>query len=252
MAPETWLLLLAAGVVGGLVSVLVSMASLVTYPALLAAGLPPVAANVTNTVALVLNGTGATLGSRPELRGQGPLIRALAPVALVGGAVGAALLLVLPPRWFELVAPALVGAASLLLVLQPRLRGLPPLRPRGVTPGARVALVLVAAYIGYFGAAGGILALVVLGTVSDRPLAHLNAAKGVLALAANSVAAITFALAGPVAWGHALPLALGVLAGGLAGPWVVRRVPATLLRAVIGTGGIATAGALARAAWLGA
>ena len=237
--------LLAAGFVGGVVSVLVSLASLVTYPVLLAVGLPPVAANVTNTVALTFNGIGASLGARPELEGQTPTILRLAMVAAAGGTTGAALLLVLPGRWFELVAPVLIAAASLLLVVQPRLRASSLLRLRGLTPGTIAAYYATAIYAGYFGAAGGIIALVVLSTIIDRSLIHVNAAKGVLAGIANGSAALGFALFGPVRWAFMVPLAIGVFFGGLAGPWLVRRVPVRLLRILISSCGLGVAALLA-------
>ena len=249
ITPEQVLLLLAAGFVGGIVSVLVSLASLVTYPALLAVGLPPVAANVTNTVALVFNGIGASIGARPELAGQGPVLRRLVLVAAAGGITGAALLLALPGRWFELVAPVLIAAASVLLMLQPRLAARPRFRPRGITATTATVYFATAVYIGYFGAAGGILAIVALASIIDRPLVDVNAAKAVLSGVANGVAAIGFVLFGPVAWAFVLPLAAGLFLGGLAGPWLARRIPAPVLRAVIGACGLVVAAALAWATY---
>src|SRR2546425_10955632 len=105
-------MLIGAGVLAGLVSVVASLASLVSYPALLALGLPPLSANMTNTVALLFTGAGAAAGSRPELAGQGARVRRLGPVAAVGGGVGAALLLVTPPGTVELLAPGLIAAPS--------------------------------------------------------------------------------------------------------------------------------------------
>jgi uncharacterized protein len=119
ITPIQALALLGAGLAAGIVSVLASLASLVSYPALLALGLPPVAANVTNTVALVFNAAGVGVGARRELRGQRPTIGRLAIVAAAGGATGAVLLLALPARWFELVVPVLVAVAAALILLQP-------------------------------------------------------------------------------------------------------------------------------------
>lgn len=251
ISPVQVLALLATGVVGGVVSVLVSVASFVTYPALLAVGLPPLAANVTNTVALVFNGVGATIGARPELEGQRPTLLRLAAVAAAGGATGAALLLILPGRTFELVSPVLIAGASLLLILQPRFRARPLFQPRGITGSTILAYYATAIYIGYFGAAGGILALVVLGTIIDRPFIHLNAAKSALAGIANGVAAIGFALFGPVQWAFVVPLAVGLFIGGLAGPWLARRVPPAVLRAVIASCGLIVACVLAWRTWAG-
>jgi uncharacterized protein len=239
--PATILVLLAAGFVGGVVSVLVSLASLVTYPTLLALGLPPVGANVTNTVALTANSLGALVGARPELRGQRPTITRLAIVAAAGGATGAFLLLVLPARTFELVAPVLIGGASLMILVQPRLQTRARFQPRGITPTTAAAYFATTTYIGYFGAAGGLVALVSLAAIIDRPLTHVNAAKAVLNGAANGAAAIGFALFGPVDWSMAVPLALGLFAGGLVGPAIARRLPATVFRLLIAVCGLGVA-----------
>ena len=115
----TFLLLVEAGVAAGLCGSIAGLASLFSYPALLAAGLPATAANVTNTVALAFSTIGATANSRPELTGQWPAVRRFALVALLGGATGAGLLLVTPPGAFERIVPFLVATASVLLLLQP-------------------------------------------------------------------------------------------------------------------------------------
>ncbi|MEI7745565.1 MAG: sulfite exporter TauE/SafE family protein [Chloroflexota bacterium] len=243
--PETLAFLYVAGVLGGIVSVIVSLASLVTYPALLAVGLAPVAANVTNTVALTFTAAGAAIGSRGELRGQRPTVLRLALVAAAGGATGGALLLVLPGRTFELLAPVLVFGASVVLLVQPSFSSRPLFRPVGFRPGPLLGYYCATIYSGYFGAAGGIIALVVLGAIIARPLVEVNAAKNVLAGVANGVAAIAFAFFGPVAWIHAVPLALGVFTGGLIGPSIARRIPAAALRLLVGCAGIVVAGMLA-------
>lgn len=247
--PETMLFLFGAGVLGGIVSILVSLASLVTFPALLAAGLPPVAANVTNTVALTFTGVGATLGSRRELHGQRPDLLRLAIVAAVGGLTGALLLLVLPDRTFELIAPVLVGSASVVLLVQPRLRKLARFRPGGLTPGRMLGYFLVCIYTGYFGAAGGVLALVALGTMLARPFIEVNAAKNVLSGVANALAAVVFAFFGPVAWWYVVPMAAGLFVGGLVGPSLARRIPGEVLRLTVAIGGLVVAVLIGRAAY---
>jgi uncharacterized membrane protein YfcA len=245
ITPIEALALLGVGVVGGIVSILVSLASLVTYPALLAMGLPPVAANVTNTVALVFNAGGAVIGARGELEGQRPTIARLAIVAAAGGATGALLLLVLPTRWFELAAPFLIAGASALILVQPWLSQHARFAPKGITPATATAYYLSAIYTGYFGAAGGIIAIVVLSGIIDRPLAKVNAAKAVLAGVANGAAALGFALFGPVQWAFVVPLAAGLFIGGLVGPWMARRLPPGLFRGLIGVCGIGVAALLA-------
>jgi uncharacterized membrane protein YfcA len=243
------LALVAIGFAGGVVSVLVSLASLVTYPAMLALGLPPVSANVTNTVALTFNAVGAGFGSRQELAGQASTLRRLAVIAVAGGSTGAALLLALPGRTFELVVPVLVGAASLVILVEPSLRKRERFQPRGLTPLTAAAYFAAATYIGYFGAAGGILVLVVLGGVIDRPLHHVNAAKAVLSGVTNGTAAIGFCLFGPVRWAFVLPLAAGMLMGGYVGPAIARRLPVRVLRGLVAVCGLVVAAALARSTY---
>jgi len=208
-------------------------------------GLPPVAANVTNTVSLVFNAGGAAIGAKGELEGQRPTIARLAIVAAAGGATGALLLLVLPARWFELVAPVLIAGASALILVQPWLAGHARFAPKGITPATATAYYLSAIYTGYFGAAGGIIAIVVLSGIIDRPLAHVNASKAVLAGVANGAAALGFALFGPVQWAFVVPLAAGLFIGGLVGPWIARRLPPGLFRGLIGVCGLGVAALLA-------
>ncbi|MEV6038873.1 sulfite exporter TauE/SafE family protein [Nonomuraea sp. NPDC052116] len=228
--------LLGAGVAAGVVSTVVSLASIVSYPALLAFGLPPLTANVTNTVALVFTGIGAAAGSRPELAGEGARVLKLGPVAAIGGATGALLLLVTPARTFELIAPWLIAMASLLLVRPPsgRAHG-----EHGVL--GRVALFAVTIYTGYFGAAGGLMVFAVLALMFDHPAAKLNAMKNVMSGLANAVAALGFALFGPVNWAAAAPLAAGFLLGGWVGPRIARRLPGNSLRYLAAACGLAVA-----------
>jgi uncharacterized membrane protein YfcA len=228
--------LLGVGVTAGVASTVVSLASIISYPALLAVGLPPLAANVTNTVALVFTGIGAAAGSRPELAGAGRRVLALGPVAALGGAAGAFLLLVTPPRTFELIAPWLIAMASLLLVRPPTAR---PREEHGVL--GRIALFAVTIYVGYFGAAGGILVFAVLAAVLGQSAARVNAMKNVMTGLANAVAALGFAIFGPVDWGAALPLAAGFLLGGWIGPKIARRLPGHSLRYLAAACGLAVA-----------
>ena len=120
------LVLLAAGTAGGIFSTVVAIASLVTYPTLLALGVPPLAANMTNTVALAFTGAGSVAGSRPELAGQGRRVLRLGLITALGGGAGAAVLLLTPAGTFTVLVPALIAGASLVLLVQPRLAALSP------------------------------------------------------------------------------------------------------------------------------
>jgi hypothetical protein len=264
------------------VSTVAGLASLVSYPVLLAFGLPPLSANVTNTVALVFTGAGAAAGSRPELAGQGRRVRRLGMLTALGGAAGAAVLLLTPPGGFVAAAPALIGVSALVLLLQPLRRRRSRTRgggadgaasgdrqagaggqaggngPDGDGHGAggdsggeragrdrslplQAAVFCVAVYIGYFGAAGGILLLAALAGMLDQSLARTNAVKNVVSGLANAVAAVAFAVFGPVRWAFVAPLAVGFLVGGWVGPAIVRRLPERLLRLIVGVAGLAIA-----------
>jgi uncharacterized membrane protein YfcA len=244
------LLLVAAGFAAGLTGTIAGLASLFSYPALLAVGLPPVPANVTNTVALTVNTIGAVAGSRPELAGQGRAVRRLALPVLLGGATGAALLLLTPSEAFEAIVPVLVGAASVVLLVQPRIRAAAELRAaaRGAGGSGRhvaVGLFAIAIYGGYFGAAAGVLMLALLLVGLPVTLLQGNALKNLLLGLANIAAAIGFAFLGPVDWAAAGALAAGLLVGSRLGPVVARALPATPLRIGIGIAGLGLAVALA-------
>ena len=255
MTPAEFLFLVLAGVAGGLFGSVAGLASLATYPALLATGLPPITANVTNTVALVFSGVGSVAGSRPELAGQGPRIRSLAPVAVLGGVTGAALLLTTPAEQFEKAVPILLGLASATILIPRRRRAAgsteepTPTRRKRVLES--VAVFAIAIYGGYFGAAAGVLMFALFLQTTRASLPRANAAKNVLLGLANIVAAVGFAVFAPVDWLAALPLATGCLVGSRIGPIIVRRAPATVLRIVIGTAGIALAVKLGTDAWSG-
>ncbi|POX37323.1 transporter [Streptomyces sp. Ru73] len=244
------LLLLAAGVASGLAGSIAGLASLFSYPALLAAGLPPVAANVTNTVALFSNTVGTAAGSRAELRGQRRRLVRLASLAALGGAIGAALLLGTPSSAFELAVPWLIALGSVLILAREPLRRLiarhspdPAAVPR--LPVA-CAVLLVGLYGGYFGAAAGVLMLAVLSLSAAEPLPVTNAVKNIATGAANVTAAVAYAFLAPVDWGAALALGLGCLVGAWIGPAVVRRVPETPLRVAVALAGLALAWSLWR------
>ncbi len=234
-------LLVLAGVGAGLAGSIAGLASLVSYPALLAVGLTPVAANVTNTVALVFNTAGTMAGSRPELRGQRPRIRELGAIAVAGGLLGGAILLLTPASSFERVVPWLIGLGSLTILV--------PRRPtvhldEAPAPASRVlfaGIFLIGVYAGYFGAAAGVLMLALLLITTPDTLARCNALKNVVLGISNVVAAVIFAIFGPVHWLVALPLAAGVLVGGRIGPVIVRHSPTRLLRVLIALAGLGLA-----------
>ncbi|WP_328529407.1 sulfite exporter TauE/SafE family protein [Nocardioides sp. NBC_00368] len=254
-AELVWLLL--AGIGAGLTGSVAGLASLVSYPSLLAAGLPPVVANVTNTVAMFGVTGGTVAGSRRELRGQGRRIAWLALASFLGGAVGAALLLTTPAEAFEAVVPWLVGAGAILLLLRDRIRiwaALATTRTPRQDPldhGERrtvargfawgVAVFVLGIYGGYFGAGVGIIALAVLVLERTEALAVTNAVKNVATGVANGTAAIAYVFFAPVDWPAAVALGVGAVLGGFLGPAIVRVAPERPLRWLVGLAGLGLA-----------
>jgi uncharacterized membrane protein YfcA len=244
----TWwdaVFLAAAGMLGGLTGSIAGLASVATYPALLLVGLPPVTANVTNTVALVFNGIGSVWGSRPELAGQGRWIKRILPAAALGGATGAALLLSTPAEGFEKIVPILLGLASVAIVVPRR-----AIRPARVANHQRhtttvliesAAIFLICIYGGYFGAAAGVMLLALLLRAGGATLAHANAGKNVILGVANSVAAVAFMIFAPVNWLAVISMGIGCLLGSRLGPVVVRHTPTGPMRLLIGVTGLALA-----------
>jgi len=235
------LLLVIAGLGAGLVGSIAGLASLISYPVLLAIGLPPVTANVTNTVALVFSSGGSALGSRPELSGQGRRLVRLGVVAVLGGVIGGLLLLITPPGAFQLIVPWLIAFASIAMLMQRRPQEVQWVDPGSEPIGLTAGVFLVAVYGGYFGAAAGVLMLALLLASTRETLARSNAIKNVVLGLANAMAAVTFVLFTAIHWSLVAPLALGCLTGGRLGPLLVRHAPARPLRIAIAAAGIGLA-----------
>jgi uncharacterized membrane protein YfcA len=197
-------------------------------------------------VALAFSSVGAVAGSRPELTGQAPTVRLFALITRLGGATGAGLLLLTPPGAFERIVPFLVGGASVVLLLQPLLRSAAVAAvPHRTSPAVVAGILAVSVYGGYFGAAAGVLMLALLLVGLPVGLLQGNALKNVLLGLANAIAAVGFAVFGPVQWWAVLPLALGLLAGAWTGPAVARRLPTAALRIGIALAGLGLAAVLA-------
>jgi uncharacterized membrane protein YfcA len=244
MDAGTAALLAAAGFGAGSVNAVAGGGSLITFPALLAAGYPSVAANVTNSIAVLPGYIGGSLAYRRELRGQSARIRALAITSAAGAAAGAALLLVSPASVFEAIVPWLILAACALLAIQPRVAAAARGHRARSPPALHAALFAATVYGGYFGAGLGIMLLAILGVFLDDDLQRLNACKGVLSLLVALVTALGFALFGPVAWDAAAIIGVTCLAGGAAGVGAARRLPAPVLRGVVIAYGVGVAIAL--------
>ena len=243
MTAAATVLLLGAGAVAGIVGSAGGTASLISYPALLAVGIPPLAANVTNAVAFVAAWPGSALGSRPELRGQGPSLLRWAPLAVAGSAAGATLLLVTPAGTFDRVVPFLLAFAALALLLQPKvsawLAGHPASSSRRLLLPA--GLIAASAYDGYWGAGAGVMTLALLMITTRDQLARSNALKNMLLGVADVTCCVVFILCWPVDWAAAAPMAAGFLAGSMIGPSLTRRIPGHLVRIIAALTGLGLA-----------
>jgi uncharacterized protein len=240
---EAGVLVAAAGVLAGIVGTAGGITSLISYPALLAVGVPALTANVANIVALVACGPGAALASRPELAGRADWVRRWSVAAAAGGTAGAVLLLLTPPGSFARIVPYLVALGSVALLVQPWVSALRDGRGWGKPAVLLVGLLVISTYSGYFGAGSGVLTLALLLFTVDSELVRANALKNLIG-GATAISALILVLAGPVDWTVVLPLAAGLFTGSLIGPKVARRVPAGILRWLVALVGLGVA------AWL--
>ncbi|MEA3003607.1 MAG: uncharacterized protein QOH81_2395 [Sphingomonadales bacterium] len=235
-------LLFAAAVAAGAFNALAGGGSIFTFPALIAAGVPPLVANVTNTVALCPGYVGGALAQRRDLAGQGRRMIVLLPAATLGGVAGAMLLTRTSEGIFEALVPVLVVGACALLAVQDRVRALLQRRSARIALGwAVVPIVLAAIYGGYFGAGLSVVYLAMIGLAIDDNLTRLNALKQAMALATNVAAAIFFAATARVVWPAAAAMAIGALLGGAAGGRLASVVRPSTLRAMVIVVGLAIA-----------
>jgi uncharacterized membrane protein YfcA len=230
-----------AGAAAGCINVVVGSGSLITFPTLIALGYPPVVANVSNTVGLVPGAAAGAYGYRRELAGQRTRALRLGLVSVVGAVTGGLLLLTLPAETFNIVVPALIAVACVLVVLQPRLSawlGGRRRHPHG-GPWLMLGVLVSGVYGGYFGAAQGVVLMALLGIFLDEELQRVNAVKNVLAGVVNGAAALLFIAITRVDWAIAGWIAAGSAAGGLLGASIGRRLPPWALRILIVVVGVA-------------
>ena len=250
MTAAEQLAVLAAGVGAGVLSSTVGVASLLSFPVLLATGLPPVVANVSNTLGLIPAGLSGSFGYRAELRAHPRVTWTVLASCAVGAIAGAGLLLAAEPGVFEAVVPWLILFACLLVGVQPQLSrwlarrhdgASPP--PRRLAPSRTTTLfaTLTGVYGGYFGAGSGVMMVAVLALGLDLDLPEVNALKTLAVLAGNLTAGAVFVLVADVDWGAVLLLAAGSAVGGYVGARVGRRLPPALFRGLVVTAGIVAA-----------
>ena len=232
--------ILLAGLAAGTINTLVGSGTLITFPTLLAFGVPPVTANVSNTVGLVPGTLSGAVGYRAELAGQRPRLLRLASASVLGGLAGAVLLLWLPSAAFDTIVPVLIALGVALVVLGPAISRRVAARaeargglPDHGAPWVWPAIAGAGVYGGYFGAAQGVLLLAILGIGVDDDLQRHNATKNVLALIVNGVAAVVFIVVADIDWAVVGLIAAGSVAGGQVGSGVGRRLPPPVLRGII-------------------
>ncbi|MET8000632.1 sulfite exporter TauE/SafE family protein [Nonomuraea glycinis] len=232
----------AAGLAAGAINAVVGSGSLITFPTLVAVGIDPVVANVSNNIGLVPGSVTGAYGYRVELRGQRDRLVRLGVGSVLGSLIGGILLLYLDPDVFQVVVPVLIGLACVLVLIQPRLNGWLAARRGQPHPHGGAALWLgvfgAGVYGGYFGAAQGVLLIGLIGAFLDDGLQRVNAAKNVLSLLVNATAAVLFLLIAEVDWWAVLAVAVGAMLGGFLGAKIGRRIPAPVLRGVIVTVGL--------------
>lgn len=239
------IIIFLAGVVAGVINVVAGAGTLITFPTLLALGIPPITANVSNTVGLVPAAITGTYGYRRELMGQWRSVGWMAVYSAIGGIGGGLLLLILPATAFSVVVPYLLLLAAMLAAIQPRVARFVRRKSieshtiethtdvRPVTFGLILGVLATGVYGGYFGAAQGVVLLALLGILWSTDMHRANGAKNVLAGVANVVSAVIFISSGRVDWMVAILIGVGSAAGGWLGARIGRRLPAPVLRTIL-------------------
>jgi uncharacterized membrane protein YfcA len=245
------LLVVVTGVGAGVLSSTVGVASLLSFPVLVALGLPPVVANVTNTLGMIPAGLGGVFGYRDEVREAGRLAGVIVLVCAGGAVLGAALLLGLPPGVFETIVPYLILFTCLLVGIQPRVaawlrarherrHGEAPAERRHMSPTTTVFATITGMYGGYFGAGAGVMMVAVLGLGTDLELRIVNGLKTLSLMVGNIVAGLIFVVVADPRWDAAALLAGGSLIGGYVGARIGRKLPDAVFRwAVVAAGLVA-------------
>lgn len=225
-----------AAFAAGAANALAGGGTLISFPTLVAIGLPEVSANITNTVALCPGYVGGTLAQKDDLRGQGRRLWLLLPAGIIGGTCGAAFLVFVGARVFTIVVPFLILSASILLAVQDRVRDWIREQARRTgrehdgTGRALLPVGMTAVYGGYFGAGQSVIILAVLGLFIEDTLTRLNALKQSITLVSNIAAAVFFLFSGLIVWPVAIVMAAGALGGGAVGGRFAGRVDPALLR----------------------
>jgi uncharacterized membrane protein YfcA len=235
----TLLLALLAAFAAGFINAVAGGGTLVSFPALMALGLPPVAANVTNTIGIIPGYFGGIYAQRKDFAAQKRRLLAILPVSLIGGVAGGVILLNTDEKAFSGIVPWLILLACALLAIQVPVKKWMQSRSGQAHPtwikraGAAILLLLAAVYGGYFGAGVSVIVIAILGVIYEDSLTSLNVLKQAISFSINITAAIYFAFSGKVDWAYAGVMMVGAVAGGLAGGKLANRISPSLLRWVV-------------------
>lgn len=248
--------LFGAGLAGGLITAVVGGASLITFPALLAVGLPPVAASASNNVSMTPSNLIAAMADYERLPQWRPAFAWIVVISIVGSGAGAWLLFLTPERIFMQAVPVLIGTATLLFAFQGPIKRWtlrhsddPALHTARADRTGLLLLTPVAVYIGYFGAAAGVMLLAILSLGDHGDFRSVNVLKNLIGGAMGIVAAAIFIVSGLVDWPHAVAMGTGGLIGGYAGGRMVRIIPARLVSHLVIAAGCVLTVVYARRSW---
>ena len=233
-------LLVTAGVFGGIANSMAGGASLFTFPAILSTGLPAITANASNGFSLLPANSLAAFMDREQLPARDNGFWPVTGCAFVGGVLGAFLLLITPARFFTILVPALIGLATLIFIFSSQIRsGLSKVMSGDEHPQLRAVMVFVAAaYAGYFGAGVGVVFMAVLGATTAWGLRTTNAFKNVLGFTANVAGCFVFVWQGLISWPETLTLMSGTVVGAFIGTKLLKVLPVTIVRNVIAWAGV--------------
>lgn len=248
------LLLLGAGILGGAINAVAGGATLFTFPAMMAAGLPPVVANASCSIALAPGHISGVLSERAQLPAFDGKLWVHVVIAAIGGGAGAVLLLVTPERIFTALVPALIGVATLIFAFSKHLQSWLQSHSGSESherPALRqIVLMPTAIYGGYFGAGMGVMLMAVFSMTSDWAVRTANAVKNLLGAAANWAAIVFFIWQGVIAWPETLVMLLGAVVGGFTGGKLLSVVPVLWIRRFVITMGVAMTSYYAWRYWL--
>ncbi|TPR19582.1 sulfite exporter TauE/SafE family protein [Apilactobacillus timberlakei] len=233
MTFSTIIFLIFIGIISGIINSIIGMASLISYPALISVGIPPVLANASNTVALISSGISSTLSSLKELRGHWKQVTPVILLNAIGGLIGSVLLLHSSNAAFSKIIPFLIFFAACSILI-PKKQKLDQNKKSNGLFFEYLILGLVGIYVGYFGAGAGVIMIAVLSRISESPYNVYNATRNVATLASNLVASIIFILVANLYWKEIIILAIGLFIGGFIGPKIVRYIPTKIMKNGVG------------------